>query len=113
MSSMSDVTTLPDGRPVLHWLALAVGLTFVDAIATAVWLEWGVADEANPLLAGLVDVIGAVPAMAVRAGVGVLLLLLLGLLSRRSRLARIALPLVTLVLLAVALWHALGGLTLV
>jgi hypothetical protein len=108
---MSDVTTIPDGRPVAHWLALAVLLTFVDALATAAWLELGIADEGNPLLASLIDVIGAVPAMAVRAVVGVALLVGLGLLSRRSRLARAALPAVTLVLAAVAVWHGIGGIS--
>jgi hypothetical protein len=110
---MSDVTTIPDGRPVTHWLALAVALTLVDAGATTLWLELGAAEEGNPLLAALVDVLGAAPAMAVRAVVGVGLLVGLGLLSRRSRLARIALPLVTLILAAVAVWHGIGGLTAV
>jgi hypothetical protein len=112
MAPMSDVTTIPDGRPVTHWLGLAVALTFLDAAATALWLELGVADEGNPMLAHLVEAVGAVPAMAVRTLVGVSLLVGLGLLSRRSQLARIALPGVTLLLALVAVWHAVGGLSI-
>jgi hypothetical protein len=108
---MSDVTTIPDGRPVTHWLALATGLTLLDALATALWLELGVAEEGNPMLAGLADLWGAIPAMALRAVVGVGLLVSLALLSRRSRLARAALPALTLVLAAVAVWHVVGGLS--
>jgi hypothetical protein len=108
---MSDVTTIPDGRPVTHWLGLAVVLTMIDAVATSLWLELGIADEGNPLLASLIEVVGAVPAMAVRAVIGIGLLVGLGVLSRRSRLARVALPIVTLVLAAVAVFHAVGGLT--
>jgi hypothetical protein len=109
MPVMNDVTTIPDGRPVTQWLGLAVVLTLVDAIATAVWLELGIADEGNPLLAGLIDIVGAIPAMVVRAVVGIGLLVGLGLLGRRSQLARAAVPAVTLVLAAVAVWHGVGG----
>lgn len=107
---MSDVTTIPDGRPVTSWLALGVLLTFVDAAATAAWLRLGIADEGNPLLARLIDAVGALPAMTVRAVVGAVLLVGLGLLARRSRLARAGLPAVTVVLAGVAAWHAVGGL---
>jgi hypothetical protein len=105
----SDASALPDGRPVARWLALATALTLLDAVATALWLELGVADEGNPLLARLADLLGAVPAMAIRAVVGVALLVGLAVLSSRSRLARVALPGVTVVLAGVALWHAVGG----
>jgi hypothetical protein len=111
MVVMSDVTTIPDGRPVTHWLTLAVALTVLDAAATALWLELGIAVEGNPWLAHLVEVVGTIPAMAVRTAVGVALLVGLGLLSRRSRLARVALPAVTVVLGLVAVWHAVGSLS--
>lgn len=91
-----------------RWLIAAVLLTLVDAVATAVWIEAGVAIEGNPLLAPLVDSAGAVPAMMVRAFVGVGLLVLLARLAPASRLARVALPGVATVLGAVAAWHAFG-----
>jgi hypothetical protein len=96
-----------------RWVALAGVLTALDAAATALWLETGVAVEGNPLLDGLVGAIGAIPAMATRAVVGLALLVALALLVPRSRLARAALPAVTGVLGAVAAWHAVGGLLLV
>jgi hypothetical protein len=107
---MSEATTIPDGRPVTRWLGLAVGLTLLDAVATAVWVELGIAVEGNPWLAHLIDATGTVPAMAVRAVVGVVLLFSLALLATRSRLARAALPALTLVLGAVGIWHVAGGL---
>jgi hypothetical protein len=106
---MSEVTTIPDGRPVTRWLGVAVGLTLLDAAATAVWVELGIAVEGNPWLARLIDVAGTLPAMAARAVVGIVLLVALALLATRSRLARAALPAVTLVLAAVGVWHLAGG----
>lgn len=91
------------------WLSAAVVLTLVDAIATATWLELGIAAEGNPLLAALVDLAGAVPAMVVRTVVGVGLLVALAVLAPRSVLARRALPVVTCVLATVALWHLVGA----
>lgn len=90
------------------WLPAAVALTLFDAAATWLWLELGVAVEANPLLRGLVEQSGAAAAMASRALVGVVLLTALGWLAPRSRLARRALPALTAVLLGVAVWHVLG-----
>lgn len=95
------------------WLSAAVLLTLVDAVATAVWLELGVASEANPLLARLADTAGAVPAMAVRAAVGIGLLAALAALAPRSVLARRALPVLTAVLGAVVVWHVVGALGVV
>jgi hypothetical protein len=92
-----------------RWATAALVFTVIDAAATALWLELRVAEEGNPLLAELVEVIGAVPAMAVRAAVGVVLLLALATLAARSRLAARALPLLTLVLGAVVAWHAVGA----
>jgi hypothetical protein len=103
------VTTIPDGRPVARWLGLAVGLTLLDAVATAVWVELGIAIEGNPWLAHLIEATGTVQAMMVRAVVGVALLVSLALLATRSRLARAALPALTIVLGAVGVWHVVGG----
>jgi hypothetical protein len=86
----------------------AIVLTLVDAVATAVWIEAGIALEGNPLLAPLVEQAGAVPAMLIRAVVGVGLLLLLARLAPVSQLARRAVPVLAVVLGAVAAWHATG-----
>jgi hypothetical protein len=92
-----------------RWTAAALVFTVLDAAATALWLELRVAEEGNPLLAGLVEVVGAVPAMAVRAVVGGVLLVALATLAARSRLAARALPALTLVLGAVVAWHLVGA----
>lgn len=101
--AIDDATTVPS-----RWLAAAMVLTLVDAIATAVWIEAGIAAEANPLLAPIVESAGAVPAMLLRAAVGLVLLVLLGRLAAVSRLARFAVPPIALVLGGVAVWHATG-----
>lgn len=92
-----------------RWMAAALVFTMLDAAATALWLELRVAEEGNPLLAGLVEVVGAVPAMMVRAVVGMGLLAALAALAVRSRLAARALPVLTLVLGAVVAWHLVGA----
>lgn len=100
---LDDASTVPS-----RWFIAAVVLTLVDAIATAVWVEAGLAHEGNPLLAPLVESAGAVPAMLVRAAVGVGLLVLLARLAPVSRLARRAVPGIAIVLGVVAAWHATG-----
>jgi hypothetical protein len=91
-------------------LRLAVGvaaLTVWDAWTTTVAL--GVADgvELNPLIAALVDLVGLIPAMAVRAAAGVALVVLLARLARhpRSRLGTVPLWAAAVLLGAVAVWN--------
>lgn len=92
------------------WAPFAIGFTGFDAIATAMWVALGIAIEANPWLAWLIDVAGVVPAMAVRAAVGIALVLVLDALRPVSPTARRALPGVTAVLAGVAAWQILGPL---
>lgn len=92
-----------------RWATGAVVLTIFDAAATAVWLELGIASEANPLLAQLVGLIGPGATMLLRSVVGVALVLALAALAVTSKLARLALPGVTVVLAAVAGYHLAGA----
>lgn len=93
----------------MTWLRAAVGLTVFDAVATGAWLSTGLAREGNPWLDWLVNTVGTWPAMAVRTGVGVVLLLALDALGEHSALARRALPVLALVLLALAAYHVAGA----
>lgn len=86
----------------------AVALTLVDAAATSAWLLTRQAAELNPLLDSLAVAIGVVPAMAVRAGVGIGLVLALHGLRHRSRLAAWGVVAVTVVLALVVAWHGVG-----
>lgn len=83
----------------------AVVLTVLDAMLTYTWLQRGIAEEANPLLAALVTQVGAWPAMVARALVGSALVLGLAALARGHRSARWGLLLVTLTLAGVLGWH--------
>lgn len=101
------------GRPATLGREVAAGwlfvtgltLTLLDAVATLVWLRTGVAYEANPLLAGLVDTVGPEATMLLRAIVGVVLLTALWTLRRRARLAFAGLVIGALVLLVVTVAH--------
>ena len=95
--------------PRSRWTTGAVALTVFDAAATAVWLELGIATEGNPLLAQLIEVVGAGPTMLLRSVVGVALVLSLAALSTTSQLARRAMPAITVTLAAVAGYHLLGA----
>jgi hypothetical protein len=88
-------------------LALAAALTLLDAGATWAWLGAG-HGEWNPLLDRLIGMIGAGPAMAVRAAAGLGLLGALAVLLPRTRLAGRGLVLVTLALAAVGAYHGYG-----
>lgn len=107
----ADMMTAPlfAGPPRSMWTISAVTLTVFDAVATALWLELGIAAEANPLLDRLIDLVGAGTTMALRSVIGVTLVLALAALSGTSRLARLALPGVTVVLAAVAGYHVVGA----
>jgi hypothetical protein len=67
----------PHRRDVVSWaLAMVLVLNLLDAVATLMWIEMGVAAEANVLLVDLVDR-GAMPFMLVKltlVSLGVLLL---------------------------------------
>lgn len=97
-----------DPVAVARWLP-AVVLTMLDAALTYAWLNLGVAAEANPWLAGLVETSGPGAAMAVRVGIGVALVGLLGLLARDHASARRGLAFVSAILAAVCSWHLLGS----
>ena len=92
----------------IGWAPVAIGLTGFDALATAMWVALGIAIEANPWLAWLIDEAGLVPAMLVRAVIGIGLVLALDALRPWSDTARRALPALTAVLAAVAVWHLVG-----
>jgi hypothetical protein len=98
---------LPRDR-VLAVTVAVLGLTLFDALATVLLVGTGVAEEANPLLAGLIDGIGLTAAMGVRVVVGSALTLVLAWLSTWRREVRPVLALVALLLAAVAGLHAVG-----
>lgn len=95
-------------RTVLALTWTVVVLTLFDAAATVLVLATGLATEANPLLASLVESVGVVPAMLARAVVGVGLAWGLGWLASWRRGVRPVVPLVALVLSAVAGLHLWG-----
>lgn len=98
---------LPRGR-VLAVTVTVLGLTVFDAAATVVLVGRGVAVEANPLLADLIERIGLLAAMGVRVAVGSVLTLVLAWLSTWRREFRPVLALVALVLCGVASLHVVG-----
>ncbi len=85
-----------------------LGLTLFDALATVALVGTGVAEEANPLLAGLIDGIGLAAAMGVRVVVGSSLTLVLAWLSTWRREPRPVLAFVAVLLWAVAGLHVVG-----
>lgn len=85
-----------------------LALTVFDAVATMASVGGGVAQEANPLLAVLIEHLGLGATMALRVVVGGALTLLLGWLSTWRREFRPGLALVTVVLAAVAALHVVG-----
>lgn len=98
---------LPRGR-VLAVTVAVLGLTLFDALATILLVGTEVAEEANPLLAGLIDDIGLAAAMGIRVVVGSALTLVLAWLSTWRREVRPVLALVALLLWAVAGLHVVG-----
>lgn len=98
---------LPRGR-VLAVTVAVLGLTLFDALATILLVGTGVAEEANPLLAGLIDDIGLAAAMGVRVVVGSALTLVLAWLSTWRREFRPVLAFVAVLLWAVAALHVVG-----
>jgi hypothetical protein len=95
-------------RHQVGWAPFAIGFTGFDAIATAMWVALGIAIEANPWLAWLIDEAGVAPAMLARATIGIGLVLSLDALRPRSKTARRALPVITAVLGTVAVWQLVG-----
>lgn len=93
---------------VLAVTVAVLGLTAFDALATIVLVGTGVAEEANPLLADLIDQIGLVAAMVVRVVVGAGLTLVLAWMATWRREVRPVLAFVALVLCAVAGLHIVG-----
>ncbi len=83
-------------------------LTLLDAAATYLWVQHGVAVEANPLMHELIVSLGASAALALRTTVGIGLVAALVALVRRSRFARRALYAVAAVLGVVGVWHLQG-----
>ena len=112
---MAARKTVEDAPPpgLSPWVVPAISLTVGDMVLTMLWLQRGVAVEANPLLNAVIDALGTHVALGARGLLGVLFVILLGLLARRSRLAPLALPAVTAVLSGVLIWHIAGGLTTV
>lgn len=98
---------MPRSR-VLAVTVAVLGLTIFDALATILLVGTGVAEEANPLLAGLIDGIGLAAAMAVRVVVGSVLTLVLAWLSTWRREVRPVLACVAVLLSAVAGLHVVG-----
>lgn len=98
---------LPRQR-VLAVTVAALGLTLFDAVATVALVGSGVAEEANPLLADLIDRLGLGVAMSVRMVVGGGLTLVLAWLSTWRREFRPVLALVAVVLGVVAGVHVVG-----
>lgn len=110
MAARPTAPTVPalDPVAVARWLP-AVVLTMLDAALTYAWLHLGVAAEANPWLAALVETSGPGAAMAVRAGIGLALVGVLGLLARDHVSARRGLAFVTVALAVVCSWHVVGS----
>ena len=98
---------LPRSR-VFAVTVFVLSLTVFDALSTFVLVGLGVAEEANPLLADLIDRIGLFGAMSVRLVVGVGLTLVLAWLSTWRREARPVLVFVAIVLTLVAGIHIVG-----
>lgn len=108
-----DLLTTPVRAGRWGWASPALALTVLDALLTLVWLQAGLAVEANPWLADLVASVGPAPAMLVRAGAGVLLVLVLWIVAHVDATARHGLTIVTWALGGVLVWHVLGGLATV
>lgn len=104
----ASASGLVEAEWVARWFP-AMLLTVFDASLTYAWLSLGVANEANPWLAQLVEAGGAGPAMLFRASIGLALVASLALLARRYASARYGLVAVTGALGAVCSWHLLGG----
>ena len=98
---------LPRQRILPVTIAVLV-LTLFDAVATWVLVGIGVAEEANPLLAGLIDELGLAVAMVLRVLVGGGLTVVLAWLATWRREARPVLVLVAVLLTAVAVLHVAG-----
>ena len=98
---------LPRER-VLAVTVAVLGLTLFDALATFAVVGTGVAEEANPLLAALIDDIGLGAAMGVRVVIGGSFTLALAWLSTWRREVRPLLAVVAVVLSAVACLHVVG-----
>lgn len=98
---------LPRER-VLAVTVAVLGLTLFDALATMALVGSGVAEEANPLLADLIDRLGLGAAMSVRVVVGGAFTLVLAWLSTWRREFRPVLALVAVVLGVVAGLHVVG-----
>ena len=90
-------------------LLVALACTTLDAAATYAWLRLDLAREGNPLLAGLIEQVGASTALLVRYAVGCALIVALFSLVHRSRFARQAFVGTTMVLVALAGWHVQGA----
>ena len=98
---------LPRER-VLPVTLLVLGLTAFDGLATLLVVGLGIAEEANPLLAGVIDELGLTAAMALRILVGAAFTLALAWLSTWRREARPVLAFVAVLLSAVAVLHVAG-----
>lgn len=104
-----------DGRAIrvpasrdLGLFTVAALLTVIDAVATHVWLQTGIAAEGNPLLVGYVDMFGAGVAMVGRASWGLALLVGLVVLAPHTRRAKQGLPVVVIALSLVGALHLRG-----
>lgn len=87
---------------------VAIGLTLLDGVATLAVVGTGLAVEANPVLAVVVDRLGIAPAMLLRVVVGSVLAWVLAWLSTWRREVRPALLVVALLLAVVAVVHVVG-----
>jgi hypothetical protein len=98
------VSTLLPRRRVVALGAVMVAATIVDSLATYVWVSTAMAVEGNPVVDGVMSVLGDGPGLVVRAVLSATFVVLLTWLARRHWEARAGM------LIAAA---ALGGITLV
>lgn len=116
MTSRAGSAETVDGRTIIGGLAgrdlglfgVAALLTVVDALATLVWLQIGIADEGNPVLVGYIEMFGAGVAMVGRAFWGLALLVGLLVLAPYTRSAKQGLPIVVIALSVVGAMHLHG-----
>jgi hypothetical protein len=95
-------------RRVRPLTTILVAMTLVDSVATYVWVTRAVAVEGNPIVDGVMGVLGDGPALAARTVLSGLLLVALGWLATRHWEARGGLAVAALALTGVTAVHVYG-----
>jgi hypothetical protein len=95
-------------RRVRPLTAVLVAMTLVDSVATYVWVTRAVAVEGNPIVDGVMGVLGDGPALAVRTVLSGLLLVALAWLATRHWEARGGLAVAAVALTGVTAVHLYG-----